>query len=267
MDKGEIYRALEEDFTATFIKELMPGILHNFANPLNGIMGRSKLMQRRAEETIKKMEEMYPDAAAGMMEELQRIRTDIRAISQESEYFFDMFKDVAGKFYALAAIGEDTINISQMLAAEMRFANFYLDFKHEIKKDIQLDKDMPDFRGCSADLSLAFWRIIRFAMVNALNSPLKEFYIITEHDNKYASVFIKNSGEALSPARVQTLMESLNAESSVAAVDSIDRGVFLSLQLFNKYQARINIFSEENFSTISIGFPFRVESYKGRKFK
>jgi signal transduction histidine kinase len=267
MDKGEIYRALEEDFTATFIKELMPGILHNFANPLNGIMGRSKLLQRRVEETIKKMEEMYPEATAGMMEELQRVRTDIRAISQESEYFFDIFRDVAGKFYALAATGEDTINISQLLAAEMRFANFYLDFKHEIKKDIQLDKDIPDFKGSSADLSLAFWRIIRFAMVNALNSRLKEFHIITEHDNKYASVFIKSSGEALPPARVEALMESLNADSPVMAGGAIDRGVFLSLQLFNKYQARINIFSEENFSTISIGFPYRSESYKGRKFK
>ena len=99
MDKGEIYRALEQDFTATFIKELMPGILHNFANPLNGIMGRSKLMQRRVEETIKKMEEKYPDAAAGMIDELQRVRTDIRSISQESECFFEMFRDVAGKFY------------------------------------------------------------------------------------------------------------------------------------------------------------------------
>ena len=93
----------------------------------------------------------------------------------------------------------------------MRFANFYLDFKHEIKKEIQLDKDIPEFKGSSADLSLAFWRIIRFAMANALNSRLKEFHIITEHDNKYASVFIKSSGDALSPACVDVLMESLKA--------------------------------------------------------
>jgi hypothetical protein len=266
MDKGEIYRALEQDFTATFIKELMPGILHNFANPLNGIMGRSKLMQRRVEETIKKMEEKYPDAAAGMIDELQRVRTDIRSISQESECFFEMFRDVAGKFYAIAATGEETINLSQLLAAEMRFANFYLDFKHEIKKEIQLDKDIPEFKGSSADLSLAFWRIIRFAMANALNSRLKEFHIITEHDNKYASVFIKSSGDALSPSCVEVLMESLNAGSMVKT-GAVDQGVLLSLQLFNHYQARINIFSEENFSTISLGFSYRSEGHKKKQFK
>lgn len=259
MDKGEIYRALEKDFEATFIKELIPGILHNFANPLNGIMGRSKLLQRRIEENQKKLEEMYPDAAVGLMEQMQRIRSDIRSVSQESEQFFDMFKDVAGKFYALAAKNEDMINISQLLLAEMRFANFYLDFKHEIKKDIQLDKDIPDFRGSTADLSIAFWRIIRFAMLRSVNSQLKEFYIKTEHDNKYVSVFIKSSGEAMPAEDVEALMEILNDDTASMPKASIDQGVFLSLLLFNKYKARINIFSEENFTTVSIGFPYHTE--------
>ncbi len=261
MDKGEIYRALEKDFTATFIEELIPGILHNFANPLNGIMGRSKLLQRRIEESVRKMEEKYPDAAAGMMDELKRIKTDINSVNQESEYFFDMFKDVAGKFYALAAKNEDGINLSQLLAAEMRFFNFYLDFKHEIKKDIQWDKDIPDFKGNTADLSLAFWRIIRFAMTRALASPLKEFHIKTDHDNKYVSVFIKSSGEAMPAADLETLMENLNSDS-LNMPAAVDRGVLMSLLLFDKYQARINFFSEENFSTISIGFPYRSERIK-----
>ena len=258
MDKGEIYQALEKDFAATFIGELIPGILHNFANPLNGIMGRSKLLQRRIEESVRKIEEKYPDVAASMSDDLQRIRTDIRAVSQESEYFFDMFKDVAGKFYALAAKNEDRINISQLLAAEMRFFNFYLDFKHEIKKDIQWDKDIPDIKGNTADLSLAFWRIIRFAMVRALASELKEFYIKTDHDNKYVSVFIKSSGDAMPATDLEDLMEKLNSDSLNIPV-AVDQGVLLSLLLFNKYQAKVNVFSEENFSTISIGFPYRNE--------
>ncbi len=264
MDKGEIYRALEKDFAATFIEELIPGILHNFANPLNGIMGRSKLLQRRIEENVRKMEEKYPEAAAGMMDDLQRIKTDIRSVNQESDYFFDMFKDVAGKFYALAAKNEDRINISQLLAAEMRFVNFYLDFKHEIKKDIQWDKDVPDFKGNTADLSLAFWRIIRFAMTRALASRLKEFSIKTDHDNKYVSVFIKSSGEAMPAPDLDALMENLNSDS-LNVPGAVDQGVLLSLLLLDKYQARINFFSEENFSTISIGFPYRNEKIRRKE--
>jgi nitrogen-specific signal transduction histidine kinase len=262
---SEIIHVLEKDFEATFIKELIPGILHNFANPLNGIMGRSKLLQRRIEENQKKIEEMYPDIAAGMIEEMQRIKSDIRAINRESEYFFDIFKDVAGKFYAIAAKNEDRINISQLLAAEMRFADFYLDFKHEIKKDVQLDSDVPDFRGIKADLSIAFWSLIRFAMSRAAKSSLKEFYIKTEYDNKYVSVFIKSSGAEIPPRDIEVLMDGLDKGYMDSSGSSIDEGLSLSLLLFSRHKARINIFSEENFTTVSIGFPYRCERPGAKK--
>ncbi len=258
MDKGEIYRALEKDFSATFIDELIPGILHNFANPLNGIMGRSKLLQRRIENIIKKMEENHPDVAAGMADDLQRIRTDIRAVSQESDSFFDMFKDVASKFYALAAKNEDRINFSQLLAAEMRFVDFYLDFKHEIKKDIQLDQDLPEFKGNTADLSLAFWRIIRFAMTQARESRLKEFTIQTDHDDKYISILIKSSINSKPSTDFAALMENLDSVSHQVS-DAVNQGILLSLMLFDKYQAIINFFNEEGFSNISISFPYRIK--------
>ena len=265
MDNSEIYRTLEEAFAATFIKELIPGILHNFANPLNSIMGRAKLLQRRIEENVKKLEEIYPDAAAGMMEEIQRVRTDIRSISQESESFFNIFKDVAAKFYALAAKGEDNINISQLMDSEMRFVDFNLDFKHDIKKNIRLDNDVPDFKGNIAELSLAFWALIRFAMYRARASRMKEFSVTTEHDNKYVSVFIKNSGDALPAASIDALMESVNSGSQEMPDSTIDRGVLNAFLILNKYNARINMFSEENFSTISIGLPYRNERPKRKE--
>jgi len=256
MDRGEIYQALEKEFAATFIKELIPGILHNFANPLNSIMGRSKLLLRRFEESAKKIEKTYPQVAAAMKEDLHRIRTEIKAVNQESESFFELFKGVTGKFYALDMKEENRINLSQLMADEMRFFNFYLDFKHEIKKDLQLNNDVPSFKGNAADLSLAFWRLIRFAMSRALASDLKEFHIKTEYDNRHISVFIKDSGGALPVADIETLMEKIDSGSPDISSSVIDRGVLHSFLMLNKYQPRINIFSEENFSIISIGFPY-----------
>ena len=54
--KKNLYTHLEKKFVETFLDELLPGIFHNFANPLNGIMGRSKLMQRRLDDFVKKLE-------------------------------------------------------------------------------------------------------------------------------------------------------------------------------------------------------------------
>jgi len=259
MDKGEIYLVLEKDFESTFIRELIPGILHNFANPLNGIMGRAKLLQRRIEENQKKLAEDYPDIFAGMKDDLQKIKTDIRSVTQETEYFYDLFRDVSNKFYSLAAKNEEKMNISQILAAELRFANFYLDFKHEIKKEVQLEMEVPSFRGVTADISVAFWRIIRFAMNRALNSRAKEIGLKTNHDSDYINVFIKSSGVEISAESIEHLMECVERNINSASGAAIDEGLFLPLLLFSKYKAKINILREEEFMAISIGFPYRAD--------
>ena len=60
MNEKDLIHILEKKFVATFLDELLPGIFHNFANPLNGIMGRSKLMQRRLDDFVKKIETVIP---------------------------------------------------------------------------------------------------------------------------------------------------------------------------------------------------------------
>ncbi|MFO7569274.1 MAG: hypothetical protein R6W75_05710 [Smithellaceae bacterium] len=268
MERGEIYQALEDDFIATFIRELIPGILHNFANPLNGIMGRSKLLQRRIDEHVRKLEEQFPDTASVLREDLNRMKNDIRSISQESDAFFEMFRDVSGKFYALAAKGEERINISQLLAAEMRFANFYLDFKHEVRKETEFDSESPEFKGQMADLSLAFWRLIRFAMNQALQSTEREFFLATDHDDEHVSVAIKYSGEAMPERTVADALEFLDGGMHPVTKTSVDHGVILSLVVLNRYKACVHISTEGSMSILSIAIPYREnQNEKGRKFK
>jgi signal transduction histidine kinase len=262
MNQDEIYQELEADFSATFIKELIPGILHNFANPLNGIMGRSKLLERRIEENIKKLEELFPEAAMNLMDPIQRIRSDIRSVNQESESFFEMFRDVSGKFYSLATKSVERINLSALIAAEMRFANFNLEFKHEIKKEIQLDGDIPDIRGNTAELSLVFWRLIRFAMTRASKSSQKEFFISTEYDEQYIRIVIKDSGDPLPDAAVEAIMQATNMQTWETAQSIIDKGVYLSFMILHRYGVQINIRRQENINALVIGFPYRQEKAK-----
>jgi hypothetical protein len=97
MDKAAIYQELDGEFLATFMGELMPGVLHNFANPLNGIMGRAKLLQRRLEDSIKKMEARFPGFAQDFGAE--KIIKDVHTISGESDRFLILFRYM--RMYAL----------------------------------------------------------------------------------------------------------------------------------------------------------------------
>lgn len=252
MEKGEIYQALENDFTSTFIRELLPGVLHNFANPLNGIMGRSKLLQRRVDDTVKKINEKYPEAALDLQDELQRIKNDIRSVNKESESFFEMFRDASGKFYALAAKGDDRINLSQLLAAEMRFADFYLEFKHEITKNIQLNNDIPDFKGNTAELSLVFWRLIRFAMAKALESTEKKFFLTADHDNENIVISMKYSGMAMPEDQRNIVMKYLRDDATDMADLKMDKGVLFALMILKKYSAGVQFFTKDGYNVMSV---------------
>jgi nitrogen-specific signal transduction histidine kinase len=260
MEKNDIYQALEDDFTSTFIRELLPGVLHNFANPLNGIMGRSKLLQRRIDDTFKKISDKYPETAADLQDELQRIKNDILSVNKESESFFEMFRDASGKFYALAARGEDRIDFSQLLAAEMRFANFYLEFKHEITKSVQYDSDLPDFKGNTAEFSLVFWRLIRFAMTRALNSENKEFYLTTQHDHDNIIILIKHSGDAVPEDAGNIIVQYLQDGRADMTAANMEKGVLLALVILKKYSAGVHFSTEGSLSTICVTMPYRVSA-------
>ncbi len=134
MNETDLYLFLERRFVDTFLDELIPGILHNFANPLNGIMGRSKLMQRRLEDFVRKIENRYPEFENETGADYKKLISDINAINNASEELFDMFRLATGKFYALGARDVERLNLSVLIEAELGFADFYLDYKHNVKK-------------------------------------------------------------------------------------------------------------------------------------
>jgi len=197
MNETDLYLFLEKRFLATFLDELMPGIFHNFANPLNGIMGRSKLMQRRLEDFIRKIENCYPEIEKETGADYKKLISDINAINDTSEEFYDMFRLATGKFYALGTRDVESLNLSVLIEAELGFADFYLDYKHSVKKEIHLDMGVPSITGITAYYSIAFWMLIREAAKNAQKRNGETLRIATTSDDQWVIVSISHIGGSL----------------------------------------------------------------------
>jgi len=193
--REELIRKIAGGFDTTLIAELFPGIIHNLANPLNGIMGRATLMQRRVAEHMRRMQDLYPEMPADMTAGLKKIIQDADSIVRESDRFFSMFRDLTEKFSAIAPREEERINLSHLIAGEMRFADFYLDFKHEVDKTLSLEEQLPEVTGVYAIFSLCLSGLLRRAMRVMKASPKKEFSILTRHDEHSVIVEIGDTGE------------------------------------------------------------------------
>lgn len=253
MEYQNIASFLENKFQDSFIGELIPGIVHNFANPLNGIMGRAKLLQRKLAEILKKL-----DAGnnASHLEDNKKLVNDVESIAREADRLSHMLQYVTGKFCAISDKTIQKISVSDLIELEMKFFDFYLDFKHSIKKTVSLERELPMVKGIPADYSLALSALIMHAMEASKESTSKEFNISTQFEDGHICIKIQDRGKPISDEQRKYIFEELQAAPS-----SLDTGrvgdLGCAFALLKKWGARIELNSESHWNTIAVLIPSR----------
>ncbi|MHB8910353.1 MAG: sensor histidine kinase [Syntrophales bacterium] len=253
--RQEMIRKQVEEFDATLTTELIPGIIHNFANPLNGIMGRATLMQRRTAEQVRKIQDLYPEMPSETVAGLNKILQDADSIVRESDRFFSIFRDLTTKFSALVPREEEKINLSHLISNEMRFADFYLDFKHEVSKTLLLDDKLPEIRGVYAIYSLCFAALLRRAMRVMKASPKKEFSVATGRRDSVVIVTIKDTGEPLTSGGGSERHEEALPPSAADGSKRTDPELFEVIALLSDCGARVQLRREGGINSIAIEIP------------
>ncbi|MCX7634300.1 MAG: hypothetical protein N2Z74_00975 [Syntrophales bacterium] len=180
--------ALEAAFVATFASQLIPGIIHNFANPLNGIMGRGQIMKRRIDTFLASGKEKDPASLPAYRELVHRIKADVESINNEAERFFNMFQDVGSRFQRMQSTDDEVFSLGQLIATEIRFADNYLDFKHQIKKSVVIDENLPVLRGNPAYYALCFWAILRQVVYDTREAADKNLFVQVHFQNRQVVV-------------------------------------------------------------------------------
>jgi hypothetical protein len=255
VNEADLYAFLEEKFVATFLGELIPGIFHNFANPLNGIMGRSKLMQRRLDDFIRKLEQCYPDIENKMGADYKKLISDINAISSESEKFFDMFRVASGKFYTLGTRGVEKLNLSSLIEAELGFGDFYMDYKHNTKKDIHLDREAPSIKAIAGFYSIAFWVLIRQAAKN-VKKQNSTFRIATAHDDQWVVVRISHVGGSLLEGWQDISLPLGEDPDILSAGTDEQRSVLYALMLIRQGVYGVEVTHDRDADLLTIRIPY-----------
>ena len=248
----KIQGVLEKAFQETFIEELVPGIVHNFANPLNGIMGRSRLLQRKLMD-IMKSADIEKDAS--YLESNRKLVRDVDSIAREADRLSILLQTVMVKFCSMGDRTAQKVNLSELIELEMKFFDFYLDFKHSVKKTLQLDRELPEVRGAPADYSLAFSTLIRYATVAMTDSSPKELYVSTQLENGEVCVKIQNRGSAISDDLKKLLHDDVPGHALYLEGYG-EEAVLCAFSLLRRWGAHIDVTSENGLNTIAVLIPF-----------
>jgi hypothetical protein len=245
-----LHSALEKEFESTLSAEIIPGILHNFANPLNGIMGRSKLLQRKLEMNAKTAVPADPD------DFYNKIFRDVDLISRDTERLSVLLQNVAEKFYTISKTSVQRLNLSEIIAIEMGFFDFFLEFKHNIKKTLNLNPDIPEVTGIPADYSLSLWVLIRESMARTKDCEPKEMSITTEHRGDDVNIRIATTGVFFTESDWSEVMDAVEKEDlDHSTVNARDSYLVYSLFLLKNYGARFRLESEGGVHNLTIAIP------------
>jgi len=240
-DTDRICEQLKKNFSASVADELIPGILHNLANPLNGILGRSKLLQKRMTDHAHRIATRFSGAPQDLVEGSQKVLRDVDAIVSESDNLFHLFRSIAGKFSAVQSPDDGPIHLSRLIEAEMRFADFYLDFKHDVTKHMRLENDLPELNGRVSDFSLLMTALIRYAMDAMKGKTDREFSISTTYETGHVLLCIRHSGDGLSEEKKRILMDCLDGTADGKGDLGIEERLFQALAVAKGCGARIEL--------------------------
>jgi signal transduction histidine kinase len=264
MNKTDAYSHLRDAFLSTFLDELIPGIFHNFANPLNGIMGRSQLMQRRLADLIEKLRALYPEMDAEMDNCCKKLLSDINMINKESEKFYDLFRLSTGKFYAIGVHDPGRVNLSSLVEAEMGFADFYLDFKHDIKKDIRIDREMPDIDAIRALYSMAVWALIQASIKTIAGNRDTTFTIATDHEDRWVSLSISPIGIGILSGDMGTLVHVVEKMDQVRTGSDNGQDLLMyALHLLKTAHAGVQITHNADTGMLTVRIPLQSKTKAG----
>lgn len=254
-EKERFFKELEKEFDATF-RELIPGIIHDFANPLNGILGRSELLGGRVEKTLGPIVKNIDKIDNDIQEGCKKIIYDIGLITKESNRLFNLFNDVAGKFRTLQDTALQGINLSELMEEELAFLQFYPDSKHRIKKELILDREIPEVPGVKAHYSISLAAIIRHSVYSMKESESGELVVTTGRDNSHVYVKIEDTGAPITAVQREAMLECGNSAKLPLHDPDGGRELFCAISLLKRYNALFQIVYESGHNIISIRIPY-----------
>lgn len=255
MDREHIRRSLEVVFSETFLKSLMPGVIHNFANPLNTIMGRAKMLERRISDFVKILGETHPAAASDLNPLIRKISTDIGTLNENSDHFCCIFRDLAGKFNYLTRTERGMFDLTGLVRLEAGFANFFLDFKHSVKSTMDLDQDAPEVMGIPSDYSVFITAMIKYALNKMDGAEEKEIILKTGHDDLRVFLSMKFKGNKMSEKTNQG-PTTMSAGEMARTCEADEQALFLALSLLKENGSTYEMVEDGNWSEITLSIPY-----------
>lgn len=163
-----------QDFHAldlAFLGSLLPGIIHNWATPLSGVIGATQLLERRVsviEDLLKGFDQLTLAERDELRKQLERNRTNVEILSRNAKHLADQLQILVYRITRGSGVARDCFPLNELMQNELRFLEANLQFKHKVRKNLALDPATPATAFCYGFVAAAIDEYVT--------------YVISQHD-------------------------------------------------------------------------------------
>jgi PAS domain S-box-containing protein len=218
---------------------LASGVAHNINTPLSAIIGYCEIMQLTGNDS-----------------------KEVDAILSQANSIKDIVSNLMIKSSYEQESEATDIDINKLLETELKFFEANMHYKHNVEKDFHLSPNIPKIQGIYSDFSQSLLNIISNATDAMYYTDQKTLTIRTFQDNGKICVEVKDTGEGIPPENMHRIMEPFfttkpkRGEQEPGVPAGTGLGLYSAHQLLSKYNAEINIESQEGKgSTVTVSIP------------
>jgi len=196
-------------FDMAFLGSLVPGIVHNLATPMSGVLGATQLLENRIAalmDLVKNLRELDDARRDELLNLSDRNRASVDILARNARHLADLLQVLVQRLTRSSAATREFYCLNDLLQNELRFLDANLTFKHKVKKQLSLAPHLPAVRCVYGHIAAAIDEFVTGA-VNAYEAdarPLEMDFVTETGPARTSLVLTARSGADETPAAISS---------------------------------------------------------------
>lgn len=139
-EKKPDFEALELEFLGS----MLPGIVHNLATPLSGVIGATQLLEMRVGEQERLLNELdrgVTTSADALKVQHQKSCSNLDIMSRNARHLTDLLQVIIRRFHRCGQNTPGPVSLFELVSNELQFLEANLTYKHKVRKRFDLAHD------------------------------------------------------------------------------------------------------------------------------
>jgi signal transduction histidine kinase len=224
------------------IGQFTAGVGHNLRTPLSVILSSADLLKVHGDGNGK---------VTGYADKIAR----------QGARMAEIIEDLMAKCRKATLRETEKLNINDVLRSELNFLEANLEFKHNVRKEIDFDNDLPQIKGLYTDFSQTFVNLINNAVDAMDGREDKLLRIRTKYDRAHIYVDVEDNGCGIRDEDKEKIFDfsftTKTGQSEEGGSSGMGIGLFNSQHLMSKYSAQILVNTRPGETVFTVQIPLQ----------